>query len=87
MFKIRLAYRNYVKVQWLGLCTSTAGDVGSIPGRGSQIPQAFWCGQKKKKKTKKLDSWLKPSFRCAFGSVYLVVGMEAREPPKLRPGS
>ena len=52
MFKIRLAYRNYVKVQWLGLCTSTAGDVGSIPGRGSQIPQAFWCGQKKKKKPK-----------------------------------
>ena len=27
-------------VQWLGLRASTAGDVGSIPGRGTKIPQA-----------------------------------------------
>ena len=25
-------------VQWLGLCTSTAVGVGSIPGQGNKIP-------------------------------------------------
>ena len=28
----------------------TAESPGSIPGRGTKIPQAAWCGQKKKKK-------------------------------------
>ena len=27
-------------VQWLRLCTSTAGGMGSIPGWGTKIPQA-----------------------------------------------
>lgn len=30
--------------------TSSSGGVGSIPGVGTKIPQAVWCGQKKKKK-------------------------------------
>ena len=30
---------------------------GSIPGRGIKIPQATWCGQKKKKKKKKKKKW------------------------------
>ena len=33
-------------VQWLGLHASTARDLGSIPGRGTKIPQAAWRGQK-----------------------------------------
>ena len=37
-------------VQWLGLLASTAGCTGLIPDRGTKIPQAAWCGQKKKKK-------------------------------------
>ena len=37
-------------VQWLGLRTSTAGGLGSTPGRGTEILQAALCGQKKKKK-------------------------------------
>ena len=37
---------NSLVVQWLGLCISTAGGPGSIPGRGTKIPQAAWCGQK-----------------------------------------
>ena len=36
-------------VQWLGLHASTAGGVGSIPGQGTEIPQAAWHGQKSKK--------------------------------------
>ena len=29
-------------VQWLGLCASTARDMGSIPGWGTKIPHATW---------------------------------------------
>ena len=36
-------------VQWLGLCTFTAGGVGSIPGRGTKILHAVWHSKKKKK--------------------------------------
>ena len=31
-------------VQWLGLCAPTAGDAGSIPGRGTKIPRALFWG-------------------------------------------
>ena len=34
--------------QWLGLHASTAEGVGSAPGRGTNIPQARWYGQKKR---------------------------------------
>ena len=34
-------------VQWLGLCASSAGGLGSIPGQGTRILQATWHGQKK----------------------------------------
>ena len=37
-------------VQWLGLHTSKAGAVGSIPGQGTEISHATWCNQIKKKK-------------------------------------
>ena len=36
-------------VQCLRICTSTAGGTGSIPGWGTKVPHAVWCGQKKKK--------------------------------------
>ena len=32
-------------VQWLELCAPTAEGTGSIPGRGTNIPQATRCGQ------------------------------------------
>ena len=37
-----------LEVQWLGLCTSTAGGTGSIPGWGTMIPHAVRCVQKNK---------------------------------------
>ena len=37
---------------WLGLCTFIAGGAGPIPGRGTKIPHATQCGQKKEKKKK-----------------------------------
>ena len=36
-------------VQWLRLYISNAEAVGSIPGQGTKIPHAAWCGKKKKK--------------------------------------
>ena len=37
-------------IQWVRLHASTAGGVGLIPGRGTEIPHPAQCGQKKKKK-------------------------------------
>ena len=34
-------------VQWLRLCTSIAGSMGSVPGQGTKIPHASRCGPKK----------------------------------------
>ena len=31
---------NSLAVHWLGLCASTAGGTGSIPGQGTKIPRA-----------------------------------------------
>ena len=39
-------------VQWLRLCTSPAGSVGSIPGWETKIPHAECCGQKIEKSMK-----------------------------------
>ena len=36
-------------VQWLRLHTSNAGAAGSVPGRGTKIPQGVEPDQKKKK--------------------------------------
>ena len=40
---------NSLAVQWLGLHAFTAKGLGSVPGRGTRIPQAVRCGQKQKK--------------------------------------
>ena len=40
---------NSPALQWLGLCAFTAEGMGSIPGRGTKIPQDMHQGQKLKK--------------------------------------
>ena len=45
-------------VQGLGLHACIAGDVGSIPGRGTKIPQAAQLGQEKKKKNKNKNGFV-----------------------------
>ena len=49
-FKKKLFLGNSLAVQWLGLCASTAGDTGSIPGRGTKILHAEQHAKKKMKK-------------------------------------
>ena len=53
LVKIPVNFGNSLVVQWLELQALTAEGLGSIPGRGTKIPQAVWHGQKKKKK----NSW------------------------------
>ena len=50
---IRRITGNSLAVQWLGLCTSTSGATGSIPGRRAKIPHAVQCAPKKRKKERK----------------------------------
>ena len=50
IFKNKLIQGTSLVVQWLRLCTSTAGAVGSIPGQETKIPHAARHSQKKKKK-------------------------------------
>ena len=56
MYGIRKLYHSYTHfgnslvVQWLGLSALTAEGLGSIPGRGTKIPQAVRCSQKIQKK-------------------------------------
>ena len=38
-------------VQWLRLCISPAGSVGSVAGRGTKISHATWHSKKKKKQS------------------------------------
>ena len=46
--KLKMIYvGNSLAVQWLRLCASNAGSMGSIPGQGTKIPHAMRCGQKK----------------------------------------
>ena len=47
-------------IQWLRLCTSIIGGMGSIPGWGTKIPHAAWRGQKKRKEKKKKGRLMKP---------------------------
>ena len=44
---LKMAFGNSLVVQWLGLSAFTAEGLGSIPGRGTKIPQAVRRGQKK----------------------------------------
>ena len=49
---------NSLVVQWLGLYSFTAKGQGSIPGRGTKIPQVKWHdkrGKKTKAKEKRLE--------------------------------
>ena len=46
--KDRLYWGNSLVAQWLGLCPSTAGGMGSIRGWGIKIPQDVWWGWSEK---------------------------------------
>ena len=43
--------------QWLRLCVSNAGGMGSIPGRGTKIPYTLCHSQKKRNRETMIFSW------------------------------
>ena len=45
--KKHCAFGTSLAVQWLRLCASKAGDMGSIPGLWTKIAHAVWWGKKK----------------------------------------
>ena len=54
MYKIETVLaptRNSLLVQWLALCASNTGDMGSLSGQRTKIPHAMWSSQKKKTDT------------------------------------
>ena len=51
LFIYYLSMGNSLVVQWLRFHAFIAGGTSSIPGWGTKIPHAAWCGQKKKKQT------------------------------------
>ena len=63
-------------VQWLGLHALTAYGAGSIPGRGTKIPQALRCGQKKKIERYYLDRKSKGRSLTAAceNNIYITLG-------------
>lgn len=46
--------------QWLRPCASSVGDVGSVPGWGTEIPHAAWYGERKREREK-----IKEKEKCA----------------------
>jgi len=66
-----------LSVQWLGLCTSTAGGMGLTPSWGSKISHALWHSQKKKKPTALSAEWRKVWGEA--GHIGVEVGRPVRE--------
>ena len=52
LFIYYLSMGNSLVVQWLRFHAFIAGGTSSIPGWGTKIPHAAWCGQKNKNKNK-----------------------------------
>ena len=64
-------------VQWLRLCTSTAGVTGSIAGQGTKILNATQPKKIKKKKKKRLSQF-KGRAVCPMISVLVLIRGEER---------
>ena len=61
-----------VVVQWLGLCTFTAGGPGSTPAQGTKIPHAAIkkIGEKKQLRTEPSE-WLNQTLQLSTDIMYL----------------
>ena len=71
---------------WLKLWASSAGGTGSIPGRGTKILYAGWCGQKNNKKRRRITSFLNLTVNLPSGHtgpdlalVHAIAGKEAEK--------
>ena len=46
LLKKYMSMGNFLGVQWLEHCASTAGGMGSMPSKGNKILQTMQCSQK-----------------------------------------
>ena len=68
-------------VQWLRLHASSAEGSGSIPGQGTKIPQALWCGMKEQNEViKKKNTWVTQYFKKEIPSVNPSPTASSRDP-------
>ena len=49
-------------VQWLRVCTSNAGGMGSILGQETKIPHAMWPKKKQPEVSEKDSNWLSSGY-------------------------
>ena len=65
-------FRTSLVVQWLGLCNSIAGKMGSVPGQGTKILHAIRCGKKQKLGNSEMNNSLPqphwPHFQCPLAA-------------------
>ena len=73
--------RTSLLVQWFGLHALTAEGMGSIPSQGTQIPQAAWHSQKKKKNPLRLH-WRPVSHLYCWWSIDWSEALEGAVPEK-----
>ena len=59
LFKNVILIKTFLEGQWLRLCTSTEGGIGSIPGQGTKIlhPAGSLVAKPKRKKKKNVLEW------------------------------
>ena len=75
-------------VQWLRLCTPSAGGMGSIPGQRTKIPHAMQHSQKKKKSEgKSQEFWLKSLANCGYALVYTIQEFPIVSKPVMGPST
>ena len=77
---VELSAGNSLVVQWLGFCAFIAEGSGSLPGRGTKIPQGVQCGQKKKKKKKEENLVLLFNFGLPWWLRWSRICLECQRP-------
>ena len=50
MYGLKIILAASLKVQWLRIHASTAGNKDLISGQGTKFPQTVWCGGKEERK-------------------------------------
>ena len=69
---------NSLAAQCLGLRTSTAGDMGSIPGRGTKIPHTMWHGERMNQQNRGNEATGKGDFEPLMRMPFILARIASR---------
>ena len=70
---------NSLAVQWSGHRAFTAKGPGSIPGQGTNIPQAAWCSKKKERERERERERVNSGRKGGFFVVFFFFLEKARQ--------